>query len=85
MTPSGSQPTGTPFGLKHEAGTLTPPDALEVVLPVVEDALGDATVVDAEPPPPVVVLVASPPLSPVDEDAAGPTEDVKAVVAAAAV
>ena len=33
LTPSGSQPTATPLGLKQEAGTLTPPDEDEVELP----------------------------------------------------
>ena len=32
LTPSGSQPTATPLGLKQEAGTLTPLEDVEVEL-----------------------------------------------------
>ena len=43
LTPLGSQPTGTPFGLKQLAGTLTPLDGVvEGGLAVFGEMLGEA-------------------------------------------
>jgi len=59
LTPSGSQPTGTPLGLKQEAGTLTPPEEDAVVLPVVAGSIGAAELLN-------VGLAELPPSSTVD-------------------